>query len=207
MEILYEDNHLLIVLKAAGLLTQPTEENGDSLETRLKAWIKERDKKPGAVFLHALHRLDKPVSGLVLFAKTSKALSRLGAAMRAKHIQRYYLARLDYPWTQEGVLQHHLARKEFYSVVSASGKRAELKYRCRDGLCEIELLTGRHHQIRVQFAAAGYPIRGDVKYGSQFPQDRIDLHCWKLVLIHPVTHLPVVVEAPVQFAAHSMPPL
>lgn len=196
MRFLYEDNHLLIALKPAGLPTQP-----EYIE-RLKKILKEKYHKSGNVFLEPIHRLDKPVSGLVLCAKTSKALSRLQAMMRERKIQKRYVALLtgQLP-AAEGELEHFLIHDSHYARVvpptHPEAKQALLRYRLLETkqekkLVEIELLTGRYHQIRAQFAAIGCPIVGDTKYGSQLSwNEGIALHHSRLQLTHPVTLNPL----------------
>src|SRR5581483_11487710 len=177
LKIIFEDNHLLILNKPAGLLTQPTELSNDSLETEAKTFIKERDKKKGGVFLHAIHRLDKEVSGIVLFAKSQKALERLQASMRNKEYKKMYLALCDgKPAQHEGTLKHYLLhsshKAKIVSYSTPEAKEAILHYKVlrveeEISLLQIELETGRYHQIRVQLQEIGCPIVGDVKYGSK----------------------------------------
>lgn len=194
-EIVYVDNHILVVDKPQGLLTQPTHLDEDSVEIRAKAWVKERYNKPGAVFLHPVHRLDKPVGGLVVCARTSKALSRLNASIREKEWKKVYRARHEGEMPmKEGVLAGYLRHGSFRAECSSEGdpeaKWAQLSYRVvGKGLVEIELDTGRYHQIRAQMAYVGCPIVGDVKYGSRFPRERsaIELYHVQLSFRHPVT--------------------
>lgn len=208
MEILYEDNHLFVVNKPAGLLTQPTENESDSLEAQGKAWIKGKTQKPGNVYLHAVHRLDRPVSGIVVFAKTSKALSRLNASIRNQKTKKIYLAWVEgIPNPLAGTLEHRLIHDNFCAKVDPKGKPAKLSYRVikqeKDrSLVEIELLTGRYHQIRAQFAAMGCPIVGDAKYGSRldFEKGRIALHHSKLMIEHPTSKEMLFIEAPQYFS-------
>ncbi len=200
LEVLYEDNHIIVVNKPAGLLTQPSGTDQPSLEALVKAWIKEKYQKPGNVFLEAVHRLDKAVSGVVLFAKTSKALSRLNASMRSKETKKIYLAHVEGALSKsEGVLENYLIHDEYHATVvdanTKDAKLARLHYRVigRDkdlSLVEIVLETGRYHQIRAQFAALGCPIVGDVKYGSKTPwkKEAIALHHQSLQIPHPITH-------------------
>jgi 23S rRNA pseudouridine1911/1915/1917 synthase len=205
--VLFEDNHLLAANKPPGLLTQPSRSEVDALETRAKEWVRRAKDKPGAVFLHAIHRLDRDVSGVVLFARTSKALSRLNEAIRSRRVEKIYHALVEgLPPEEAGVLEHHLAHGSHTAkVVSATAhgaKRATLAYRALrhvDGLTlvEIRLETGRYHQIRAQLAAAGCPIAGDGRYGSRRPTPgRIALHHRRLTIAHPVTKADVVIEAP-----------
>lgn len=198
LEILYEDNHLLALVKPAGLLTQPTDTDTDSLETRAKAFIKQRDHKPGAVFLHALHRLDRQASGIVLFAKTQKALSRVAAALRDQSVVKEYVALVQ----GEGqppcaplvdYLVHGDHRAEVVSPSHPDAKRSELIILAAESIGQkqwkvrIKLVTGRYHQIRAQLSAHGFPILGDSKYGSTVPytDGAIALHHSALTLIHP----------------------
>lgn len=197
-EILFCDQHLLIALKPSGLYTQPPPQGGDSLEEFAKAWVKKQYNKPGRVFLHAIHRLDKPVSGLVLFARTSKALSRLNEQQRNLEIQRVYIAEVEgiLPF-KEGVLDHFLAHKSHKACICSKedegAKQARLTYQVlefRQGssIVEIELETGRYHQIRAQFSAIGHPVQGDTRYGGkEGAKESIHLHCMQIALKHPVT--------------------
>lgn len=208
MTPLFEDNHLLILNKPSGLLTQPSGTEQDSLEGQAKAWIKERDCKPGNVFLEAVHRLDKPVSGAVVFAKTSKALGRLNQSMRAKQTRKIYWAWLEGELpSDQGTLVNYLLHDDFHAqVVDSShseGKMARLSYRVlhrkrERTLLEIELETGRYHQIRLQFGFLGYPVWGDLKYGGQrlYDQGSIALHHRCIEIPHPVTHETLRIEAP-----------
>lgn len=193
--ILFEDNHMLVVHKEAGLLVQPTDKEKDCLLLRLKAFIKKRDVKPGNVFLEPIHRIDKPVSGIVVFAKTSKALSRMMQSVREKRCKKVYRAIVSGKLlAKEGILEHDLVHGEFRSHISKEGKKAVLRYKVlkrMDSLSVIEIIldTGRYHQIRVQFAAIGCPIVGDIKYGSKcaFKKGEIALHHFKFMLPHPIS--------------------
>jgi 23S rRNA pseudouridine1911/1915/1917 synthase len=197
-EILYEDNHLIAVVKPAGMLTQPSGTDQDSLEKNVKAWIKEKYHKPGEVFLHALHRLDRPASGIVLFARTSKALSRLQSSLKNKQTVKKYYAWVegDLP-SKEGHLENYLYHDEYHArVVSPQhkdAKLAKLHYQVveRMGgstLLDITLETGRYHQIRCQLSHLGHPILGDAKYGSKMPfrEGAIALHHYCFEISHPV---------------------
>lgn len=201
--VMYEDNHLLVVKKPAAIATQP------DLVDRVKKWIKEKYKKSGNVFLHPIHRLDKPVGGLVLFARTTKSLSRLQAMMREQKIERGYYALIEgSPPQAEGRLSHFLKRRPFRSITADKGKEAVLEYRlltlnkkflfelgirCKKkvSLIQINLVTGRYHQIRIQLATVGCPILGDKKYGSEGtflnPNSGIALHHATLQFLHPIT--------------------
>ena len=199
-DVIYEDNHLLVVNKPAGLLTQPSGTHQESLESICKAWLKEKYHKKGQVFLHAIHRLDKPVSGIVVFARTSKALSRLQETMRHnKNIKKMYEAWVERtPKSSEGWLEHYLVHDDHCAIVSSKNdpkaKLARLHYRVKEergeqALLEVELETGRYHQIRVQLAAIGCPILGDIKYSSKhsLPGQTIALHHAFMQIPHPIT--------------------
>jgi 23S rRNA pseudouridine1911/1915/1917 synthase len=195
--ILFEDNHLLAVFKPHGLLTQPSPFCLDSLENEAKAFIKERDKKKGGVFLHAIHRLDKEVSGIVLFAKTQKALERLNKAMREGLFEKEYLAIVQGKGRPpEGEIEHFLFHGDGKSyVVTKEHKEAKKAIlHCtiveqKNDLWTVKILlkTGRYHQIRSQLAACHFPIVGDKKYGSSltYEKDGIALMHSKLSFPHP----------------------
>ena len=176
MKILFEDNHILAVDKPAGMLTQPTDRESDSLETLAKAWIKEKYQKPGNVFLGVVHRLDRPVSGIVLFAKTSKALARLNAAIRERTFHKTYCALVEGILSKdEDILEHYLRHDEHRATLSTKkdpeAKLARLHYKVvkrfektpTTTMLMIDLETGRYHQIRAQLAASNHPIVGDEK--------------------------------------------
>ncbi|CAN5126349.1 RluA family pseudouridine synthase [soil metagenome] len=193
--ILYEDNHLLVVHKPAGILSQEDHTGRPDLLNLCKDYIKERYKKPGNVFLGLLHRLDKPVSGVMVFAKTSKAASRISEQIRARKVKKTYLAVLDGDPPPNGVLEHYLLKNHktnITEVVSSPRKKsklAKLSFQTiarTDGmaLVEINLETGRAHQIRVQFAETGTPVRGDKRYGKS-TSEPIALHAHKFRLVHP----------------------
>ena len=199
LTILYEDNHLIIVNKPKNLLTQPTDIEELSLEGIVKLWIKEKYKKPGNVFLGVIHRLDKPVSGIVVFAKTSKALSRLNLAMRSKQMNKTYTALVEgVIGHDKGTLENYLTHDDYNAKITSKtdpkAKLARLHYKVlkRDKtntLLEIDLETGRYHQIRAQLSHIGHPIVGDAKYGSKEirPRGTIELHHSQMKLIHPIT--------------------
>lgn len=199
MNIVYCDNHLLIVVKPAGMSTQPHGTIKENLLDQAKAWIKKQFQKSGDVFLEVVHRLDTPVSGLVLFARTSKSLSRLQQMMRKHEIEKIYFAWVEGTLPQEkGTLEHYLFHDEYRArVVDSShpqSKLARLHYLQIDhqrkrSLVEIHLETGRYHQIRAQFAYIGCPIVGDLKYGSSaaWKKGEIALHHGQLEFFHPVT--------------------
>ncbi len=207
--ILYADNHLLAVNKPAGLLTQPSGTDRLSLEELAKRWVKEKYGKPGHVFLEAVHRIDREVSGVVLFARTSKALSRMNEQVRGRTIRKVYQALLENrPPTDEGELVHFLKHGNHRAEVSraddSEAKEARLRYRVLRPsaavlwLVEIDLLTGRYHQIRAQCAVMGWPICGDVKYGArkQYDSEGIALHHRRLEVNHPVRGEHLIFEAP-----------
>ena len=210
-DILYEDNHLLIVNKHCGDLVQPDPSGESALEDRIKRFIKERDGKPGEVFLGVVHRIDRPVSGAVLFAKTSKALVRLNEMIREGRIRKVYWALTENrPEAESGELRHYKPaegrtnRSKAFDAPRPEAKEARLKYRMagagtRYTLLEVELLTGRHHQIRAQLSKIGCPIRGDLKYGAKrsLPGGGISLHSRQVAFDHPVRHEQVEVTAPV----------
>ena len=205
---LFEDNHLLVLNKPAGLLTQPSGTEQDSLEQQAKAWLKVVYHKPGNVFLEAVHRLDKPASGIVVFGKTSKALTRLNSSMRAKQTRKIYWAWVEGSLSLDaGHLEHFLIHDDFHAkIVDAQhpkGKIARLTYHVLERkkertLLEIELETGRYHQIRLQLAALGHPIWGDRKYGGQgkYEPEAIALHHRSLQLPHPISQTLLIFEAP-----------
>lgn len=217
VEVLFEDNHLLVLNKPQCLLTQP-EGDRDSLEDRGKAYIKEKYNKPGAVFLHPAHRLDRVASGIVVFAKTSKALSRLNASIRKGDWEKTYLARVSACSTsnpgKKGDARHledYLKHAEFRAIKVDSkdpeAKKCTLDYvvleEQRSGkdksvyLLEIDLHTGRYHQIRAQLSLRGWPILGDVKYGGdRLESEGIALHHKKLKLAHPVGDKELEITAP-----------
>lgn len=210
-QILYEDNHLLILNKLAGQIVQGDKTEDPCLGDDIKAFLKERDNKPGNVFCGTVHRLDRPVSGVVIFAKTSKALSRMNEMIKKRQIKKTYWAiTKSAPKAPQGHLQHWLLRNEAQNktyVVKADtkdAKEAELNYRVlsksKGGyyLIEVDLVTGRHHQIRAQLAQVGCPIRGDLKYGypRSNPDGGISLHSRSVTFEHPVRHEMLTVTAP-----------
>ena len=209
-DILYEDNHIIVVNKRCGDLVQPDRESDDALETEIKAMIKVRDHKPGDVFLGVVHRIDRPVSGAVLFAKTSKALTRLNEMIRSGEIHKSYWAITESaPNPKEGSLTHYIVRdgrtnrSRAYDKPKADGKKAQLNYKMlgcstRYTLIEVELLIGRHHQIRAQLSKIGCPIKGDLKYGAKRsnPDGGISLHSRRVEFIHPVRKEPISITVP-----------
>lgn len=211
MKILYEDNHLIAVRKRVGDIVQGDKTGDVPLSDMVKNFLKDKYQKPGNVYLGVVHRLDRPVSGVVLFSKTSKALPRLNK-MFAEHkgVKKTYLAIVgNKPAQPQGTLTHWLTRNEKQNTARAydrevpGSKKAVLDYRLvaqseRYFLLEIELHTGRHHQIRCQLSKIGCPIRGDLKYGAprSNPDGGISLHAWRLELEHPVSHQNITIDAP-----------
>lgn len=195
IEILFEDNHLLIVNKPAGLLTQPNDTNEPSLEEIAKGWIKKNYQKPGSVFLHCVHRIDKPVSGIVVFARTSKCLSRLMQQVRDRKIKRTYVALVQgHLSKKQGKLCDYLVHGSHRALVVKKddpvAKEALLTYKVIESkqngdLIEICLITGRYHQIRAQFSHIRHPIVGDQKYGADGSGKKICLHQMKISFLHP----------------------
>jgi 23S rRNA pseudouridine1911/1915/1917 synthase len=206
--VIYEDNHLLVVNKVAGLLAQPNDSNEKNLTDHYKLWLKEKYKKEGNVFLQAVYRLDKPVSGVFIFAKTSKALSRLNEEVREKRTKKIYQATVEGRLPQKlGTLQNYLVHDDYCArIVSKNhpeAKEALLEYTLIEELedrsiVEIELITGRYHQIRVQLAHIGNPIIGDEKYGSQhlYRRGQIALHHSEYQIQHPITKEKMIFKAP-----------
>ncbi|MBF10972.1 MAG: RNA pseudouridine synthase [Flavobacteriaceae bacterium] len=199
--ILFEDNHLIIINKKAGELVQGDKTEDLTLSDLIKSYLKKKYNKPGAAYLGVVHRLDRPTSGVLIFAKTSKALRRLNQQFKSRLIKKIYWALVDKNFTEkEGYLSHWLIRNEKQNKSKAyinkvpNSKKARLNFkRIRDFdqycLLEIDLETGRHHQIRAQLTSMGFPIQGDLKYGAARPnKDRsIGLHGYSLSLKHPVT--------------------
>lgn len=208
--ILYSDNHIIIVNKAAGEIVQGDKTGDATLGDAVKAYIKEKYNKPGEVFLGVVHRLDRPVSGVVVFARTSKALSRLNEMFRTGKVHKTYHAIVCAPPREpEAVLTHWLTRNERQNKAYAhtrevpGSKKAVLDYKLigqseRYSLLEVNLHTGRHHQIRCQLAAMHCVIKGDLKYGAprSNPDGSICLHARHIEFEHPVSHVQVSVDAP-----------
>lgn len=211
MTVVYEDNHLIIVNKTASEIVQGDKTGDVPLSETVKQYLKEKYAKPGNVFLGVTHRLDRPVSGLVVFAKTSKALARLNEMFRKGEVKKTYWAVVNTcPQVEEGELVHYLVRNEkqnksyAYDKEVNGSKKAVLHYRLIGHsenyyLLEVDLKTGRHHQIRCQLAKIGCPIKGDLKYGfpRSNPDGSICLHARKVCFVHPVSKEQIVVTAPV----------
>lgn len=209
--VIYEDNHIIIVNKAAGVIVHADKTGDKTLEDYVKDYIKEKYNKPGDVFLGTVHRLDRPVSGLIIFARTSKGLERMNELFRKRDIQKTYWAiTRRKPEKKTGKLTNWLVKDHERNVVTAydyqveNAQKAELNYRYlgtinRYHLIEVEPITGRPHQIRVQLASIGCPIRGDVKYGfdKPNPDGSINLHSRRVYFVHPVKKEPVLCKAAV----------
>lgn len=211
MEVVYEDNHIIIVNKSCSEIVQGDKTGDKPLSEKVKEYLKDKYAKPGNVFCGVVHRLDRPVSGLVVFAKTSKALARLNNMFKDKEVKKTYWAIVaDKPRNDEAVLEDYLVKNERQNKSYAhpnpvqGSKKAILDYRVigksdRYYLLEVHLHTGRHHQIRCQLANIGCPIRGDLKYGARRsnPDGGISLHARHIEFVHPVSHITVSVTAPV----------
>lgn len=210
MQVLYEDNHIIIVNKASGEIVQGDKTGDTPLSETVKAYVKQAYAKPGNVFLGVVHRLDRPVSGIVVFARTSKALARLNDMFRKGEVHKTYWAITgNKPLHDEGRLDNWLVRNEkqnksyAYDVEKPQSKHAILDYRLigksdKYYLLEVHLLTGRHHQIRCQLSHIGCPIKGDLKYGAprSNPDGSISLMARRVEFEHPVSHQHISVEAP-----------
>ena len=211
IDILFEDNHLLVVSKPMNIPVQEDESGDKDLLTMLKEYLVEKYNKPGDAFVGLVHRMDRPVGGLLVFARTSKALERLNAMFREGGLIRktYWAIVKNEPKQTEGELVHWLVRNEkqnksyAYDREVKDAKKAMLRYRVigksdNYTLLEVELMTGRHHQIRCQLAKMGCPIKGDLKYGSprSNPDGSICLHARRISFVHPVSKLPIELEAP-----------
>ncbi|MCR5512379.1 MAG: RluA family pseudouridine synthase [Prevotella sp.] len=218
MRVVYEDNHIIIVYKESGEIVQGDKTGDTPLSETVKQYIKEKYQKPGAVFLGVVHRLDRPVSGLVVFARTSKALTRLNRMFAEGEVHKTYWAivqrnekdevrgkRIDEWQTQENWLVRNEKQNKSYAYDHEvpRSKKAVLRYHFigrsdRYSLVEVQLLTGRHHQIRCQLSTIGCPIKGDLKYGAprSNPDGSISLLSHRVEFIHPVSKEPIVVESP-----------
>ena len=210
MKVLYEDNHIIVINKAAGEIVQGDKTGDESLCETMKAYIKEKYAKPGNVFIGLPHRLDRPVSGIVVFAKTSKALERLNRMFSEGSVKKIYWALTKgIPTPAEAELESWILRNEkmnksfSYPKEVKGSKRAILHYRLvaasqNYNLIEVELKTGRHHQIRCQLSSIGCPIKGDLKYGAQRsnPDGSISLHARYIEFTHPVSKQLIAITAP-----------
>jgi len=210
-QILYEDNHLLAINKLPGQITQGDKTGDPCLADLVKAFIKERDGKTGQVYCGVIHRLDRPVSGVVLLAKTSKALSRMVEKVRTREFEKHYWAVVkNAPPVMSGALENWLVKNEernksyVFSSARPNAKLARLEYKeiaVSSGgyhLLDVNLHTGRHHQIRCQLANIGCPIKGDLKYGAERsnPDGSISLHAHSITFEHPVRHEMLTITAP-----------
>ena len=210
-QILYEDNHLLAINKLPGQITQGDKTGDPCLADLVKAYLKERDNKPGQVYCGVIHRLDRPVSGVVLLAKTSKALSRMVEKVRTRDFEKHYWAVVkNAPPQPAGALENWLVKNEernksyVFGAARPNAKLARLEYKevavSAGGyhLLDINLHTGRQHQIRCQLANIGCPIKGDLKYGAERsnPDGSISLHAYSVTFEHPVKHEMVTITAP-----------
>ena len=212
LQILYEDNHLIVINKRCGDIVQGDKTGDTPLSEIVKLYIKEKYKKPGNVYLGVPHRLDRPTSGVLIFAKTSKSLARLNKLFKEGKIEKYYLAiTKNKPEKSNDTLIHWLKKNEktnksiHFNKETKEAKKAILHYRLikeldRYNVLEIKLETGRHHQIRSQLKAIGCPIKGDLKYGYERSNidGGIDLHAKKIIFEHPVTKKLTTIEAPVR---------
>ena len=210
MEVIYEDNHIIIVSKTSSEIVQGDKTGDTPLSETVKQYLKEKYHKPGNVFVGVVHRLDRPVSGLVVFAKTSKALARLNEMFKNGDVHKTYWAVVkNCPREPEATLEHYLVRNEkqnksyAYDREKPGAKKAILHYRLIGRsenyyLLEVDLKTGRHHQIRCQLAKIGCPIKGDLKYGfsRSNPDGSISLHARRVSFVHPVSKELIDVEAP-----------
>lgn len=209
LQILYEDNHIIAINKRAGDIVQGDKTGDQPLSNIVKAYIKNVYDKPGNVYLGVVHRLDRPTSGVVLFAKTSKALSRLNKMLSKRSIHKTYWAVVNQIETKSGCLVHYLRKNPknnkstAFVKPTADAKKAILSYKVikqleRYSLLEIQLETGRHHQIRVQLSSQGFPIKGDLKYGfNRSNKDgSIHLHARHIAFTHPVSKEEISITAP-----------
>mgnify|MGYP003509326124 CR=1 FL=1 len=210
MRVVYEDNHIIIVFKEAGEIVQGDKTGDEPLSEKVKQYIKEKYHKPGNVFLGVVHRLDRPVSGLVVFARTPKALTRMNEMFRKGEVHKTYWAiTQNAPSVPESLLENWLVRNEkqnksyAYDREVAGSKLAKLTYKVigksdRYTLIEVHLLTGRHHQIRCQLAHMGCPIRGDLKYGAKRsnPDGSISLLARHIEFVHPVSKQNLSIDSP-----------
>ena len=203
INIIYEDNHLLVVEKPVNIPVQADKSGDEDLLTILKKYLKEKYNKPGDVYLGLVHRLDRPVSGVMVFAKTSKAASRLSKQIQKHEFKKIYMAVIEGKVSESGTFKDKLKKDEKTNItrVSEDGKEAELSYNLIGfvnnlSLVRISLKTGRSHQIRVQFASRKIPLYGDQKYNPKAVKDQIALFASKLEFKHPVTKEIVSFELP-----------
>ena len=211
MEVLYEDNHIIAVNKSNAEIVQGDKTGDEALSDKVKAYIKKKYNKPGDVYLGVVHRIDRPVSGVVIFARTSKAATRLSKMFLEKQIKKTYWAIVkNLPEQDSARLVHYMIKNQeknrsaAYDTPRKNAKEAILNYKHISSsvnyhLLEVDLETGRHHQIRCQLAKIGCPIRGDLKYGATRSNKGggINLHALKIEFEHPVKKEPMVIEAPV----------
>ena len=212
LQVLFEDNHIIAINKRCGDIIQGDKTGDNPLSEIVKSFLKNKYSKPGNVYLGIPHRLDRPTSGVVMFAKTSKSLSRLNKIFKDGKAQKYYWAvTKNKPDKQEDTLIHWLRKNErtnkstYFKKETVKAKKAVLHYRLlkkleRYFIIEIELVTGRHHQIRCQLSAIGCPVRGDLKYGYDRSNNDggIDLHAKKIIFEHPVNGKKIIIDAPVR---------
>ena len=212
LQVLFEDNHIIAINKRCGDIVQGDKTGDKPLSEIVKSFLKTKYSKPGNVYLGIPHRLDRPTSGVVIFAKTSKSLPRLNKIFKYGKVQKYYLAvTKNNPEKQEDTLIHWLRKNErtnkstYFKKETVKAKKAVLHYRVlkkleRYFIIEIELVTGRHHQIRCQLSAIGCPLRGDLKYGYDRSNNDggIDLHAKKIIFEHPVSGKIIIIDAPVR---------
>ena len=212
LQVLFEDNHIIAINKRCGDIVQGDKTGDKPLSEIVKSFIKTKYSKPGNVYLGIPHRLDRPTSGVVMFAKTSKSLSRLNKIFKDGKVQKYYWAvTKNNPEKQEDTLIHWLRKNEktnkstYFKKETVKAKKAVLHYRVlkkleRYFIIEIKLVTGRHHQIRCQLSAIGCPVRGDLKYGYDRSNNDggIDLHAKKIIFEHPVSGKKIIIDAPVR---------
>ena len=212
LQVLFEDNHIIAINKRCGDIVQGDKTGDKPLSEIVKSFIKTKYSKPGNVYLGIPHRLDRPTSGVVMFAKTSKSLSRLNKIFKDGKVQKYYWAvTKNNPEKQEDTLIHWLRKNEktnkstYFKKETVKAKKAVLHYSVLKKLekyfiIEIELVTGRHHQIRCQLSAMGCPVRGDLKYGYDRSNNDggIDLHAKKIIFEHPINGKKIIIDAPVR---------